>query len=282
MSLRRWIFASELLSDLRQQGIELWLEEDRLRYRTPSGALSPEHREVIVEFKQELLDILRDTPQPHLTCTIRSFIFNSFRQKCYVCHSKGEAVIIDPGCSTDEEQRAVVEYLEQNNLSLTRILLTHAHVDHLYGAAFFARRFQRSFLLHADDTDLLSTLDAQAKLVDSTVEAPPEPEGFLRDGDEITFGDVTFRALHCPGHSPGSLCYYDTTNELLITGDVLFRGTVGNMFMPGGSLSQLLDSINKTLLPLPEGTLVHPGHGPATTIGRERSANTWLPIVCSA
>lgn len=277
MSLRRWLLASELLSDLSQQGVTLWPEDDRLRFRAPEGALSPLHRSMLAEYKQEILEVLRDRPKLTPTCVIRSFVVNSFRQKCYVCHSDGEAVIVDPGCFSERERSAVLEYIAEHNLTLKHILLTHAHVDHLYGSAFFTRHFKRSFLMHPDDVSLLSTMDVQAKMVGSSVEPPPEPQGLLQEGDTITFGRAKWHVLHCPGHSPGSLCFYDEANEFIITGDVLFRGAVGNMFMPGGSLAQLVGSIQKKLLPLPGGTIVYPGHGPPTTVGTEQSANTWLP-----
>jgi glyoxylase-like metal-dependent hydrolase (beta-lactamase superfamily II) len=277
MSLRRWILASELISDLTQQGVTLWSEDDRLRYRAPDGALTPVHRQLLVDFKQEILDILRDRPKPTLSCTVRSFVVNSFRQKCYVCHSKGEAVIVDPGCFSEQERRAVLDYIETNGLSVSHLLLTHAHIDHFYGCAFFASHFKKSFLMHAEDVALLTTAEIQARMVGSTLDPPPPPEGLLKEGDTVSFGDVKWDVLHCPGHSPGSLCFYDVANEFIITGDVLFRGAVGNMSMPGGSLAQLIDSIHKKLVPLPEGTIVYPGHGPPTTIGSEQTSNTWLP-----
>lgn len=277
MSLRRWILASELVSDLSQQGIVLWADEDRLRFRAPEGALTPAHRSMLADFKQEVLDVLRDRPKLAQTCTVRSFVVNAFRQKCYVCHSGSEAVIIDPGCFSERERRAVLDYIEENKLSVKHLLLTHAHVDHFYGSAFFARHFQKSFLMHPDDVSLLTTADTQAKMVGTTVEPPPEPQGLLEEGDTISFGEVKWHVLHSPGHSPGSICFYDEANEFVITGDVLFRGAIGNMFMPGGSLVQLMTSIQKRILPLPESTIVYPGHGPPTTIGTEQSSNTWLP-----
>jgi len=277
MSLRRWLLASELLSDLTQQGVTLWADEDRLRFRAPEGVLTPVHRSMLADFKPEVLDVLRDRPKPTLTCMLRSFVVNSFRQKCYVCHSNGEAVIIDPGCFSGRERQAVVDYIDENKLSVKHLLLTHAHVDHFYGSAFFARHLEKSFLMHPEDVPLLATADFQAKMVGSTIEPPPEPQGLLRDGDMISFGEVQWHVLHCPGHSPGSICFYDEANGFIITGDVLFRGAIGNMSMPGGSLVQLIESIQKKLLPLPADTIVYPGHGPPTTIGSEQSTNTWLP-----
>ncbi|WP_437760875.1 MBL fold metallo-hydrolase [Sorangium sp. So ce1389] len=277
MSLQRWTLASELLSDLSQQGVKLWADGDLLRFRAPEGTLTPMHRSMLADFKSELLDVLRDRPRPTLTCTLRSFVVNAFRQKCYVCHSNGEAVIVDPGCFSEREQQTIVDYIEENKLSVKHLLLTHAHVDHFYGSAFFARYLEKSFLMHAEDVPLLETADIQAKFIGSTVEPPPAPEGLLREGDTISFGEVRWHVFHAPGHSPGSICFYDETNGFIITGDVLFRGAVGNISMAGGSLAQLMASIQNKLLALPADTLIYPGHGPPTTIGFEQSNNTWLP-----
>lgn len=280
MTVRRWMFATELISDLAQEGITLWSEDERLRYRAPSGMLTSTHRELLVDFKKEILDVLRDRPMPSMACTVRSFACNTFRAKCYVCHSKGEAVLIDPSFVSESERRAVLDYIENNKLSIKHVLLTHGHVDHFYGAAFYAREFDKSFLVHPDDVELLNTAEFQAKMISSKVETPPPPEGLLKEGETVSFGDVTWQVLHCPGHSPGSICFYDEASELLFSGDVLFRGAIGNMHMPGGSLSRLIESIEKQLLPLPESTIVYPGHGPPTTIGRERSSNAWFPKDC--
>ncbi|WP_275976819.1 MBL fold metallo-hydrolase [Polyangium aurulentum] len=280
MSLRRHLLASELLNDLSQNGVTLWSEDDRLRYRAPEGMLTPATRAMMAELKAELLAILRDRPPPQTSCVVRSFVVNPFRQKCYVCHSEGEAVIVDPGCSSEAERQAVLDYITANRLSVVRVLLTHGHVDHFFGCGFFARHFDKPFEMHADDVWLLKTAEVQANMVGATVEPPPPPGGFLQHGDVVSFGKVRWEVLHCPGHSPGSICFHDAENGLLVTGDVLFRGAVGYITMPGGSLAQLLDSVNDKLLPLPEDTLVYPGHGPLTTIGVEQKTNSWVPQAC--
>lgn len=280
MALRRYLLASEFLLDLSQQGISLWPDGEKLRFRAPSGALTPSQRSMMADLKSELLEVLRDRPAANASCVVRSFVVNSFRQKCYVCSSAGEAVIVDPGCVSEADWRPVLEYIESNQLSVVRILLSHAHVDHFYGCAFFARHFGRSFEMHADDVDLLKTADIQAKMVGSTVEALPPPGGFLEHGQIISFGKVRWDVMHCPGHSPGSLAFYDAENGILIAGDVLFHGAVGYITMPGGSLAQLLDSVHKKLLPLPADTIVYPGHGPLTTIGVEQNTNGWIPKNC--
>lgn len=279
MNLRRWILASELLSDLAQQGVSLWAEEQRLRYRAPAGTLTDVHKTMLVDYKAEVLDLLRKPNTLSEEHTLRSFVFNVFRAKCYVCHSQGEAVIVDPGCASPSEQRTLLEYIETHQLSVRHLLLTHGHYDHFHGTAFLARQFQLGVEMHRDDVPLLQIGGHQAGRHD-LVEAPPRGR-YLDEGDTISFGAVTWNVLHTPGHSPGSICFHDPVRQFVISGDVLFRSAVGSILMPGGSsLAQLLESIQHKLMPLPDDTIVYPGHGPPTTIGSERNTNPWLPREC--
>ncbi|MFQ5569831.1 MAG: MBL fold metallo-hydrolase [Rhodothermales bacterium] len=208
--------------------------------------------------------------------TLTSFSFNPFQTNCYICHDEGEAVLIDPGCLTEQEQQVVVEYLEEHDLTLRHLLLTHAHIDHIFGCAFFAEKYGQSFLMHRADVPFIQRSQEQALLFGLTLEPPPIPERFLDEGDTIRFGSVTWEVLLTPGHSPGSICFYDAEQGLVISGDVLFMGSIGRTDLPGGSLSVLMQSIFQQLVPLGDETVVYPGHGPSTTIGRERQTNPFL------
>jgi len=279
MNLRRWILASELVSDLSQQGVTLWAEAERLRFRAPEGTLTDIQRAMLADYKAEVLDLLNKRVSPNEVGTVRSFVFNGFRAKCYICHSQGEAVIVDPGCASPEEQRLVINYLETHQLKLRHLLLTHAHYDHFYGGAFLAAHYQMGLRMHEADLSLLHQGGSQAGRRD-VVEEPPLGR-YLEDGETLTFGDITWRVLHTPGHSPGSVCFHDAVNQFVVSGDVLFRSAVGSILMPGGSsLVQLLESIQSRLMTLPDETLVYPGHGPPTAIGTERTSNPWLPSEC--
>ncbi len=207
---------------------------------------------------------------------VKSFTFSPFMTNCYVCHDAGEAVLIDPSAATSSEEQAVVEYVRQQQLTIRHLLLTHAHIDHIFSCAFFSAHFGQSFQMHHADVPLVERAKDQAALFGLTIEAPPVPTQFLEEGDTVAFGTATWQVLHTPGHSPGSICFYDADNGLIVSGDVLFQGSIGRTDLWRGSLPELLGSIYQKLLPLGDATVVYPGHGPATTIGRERISNAFL------
>ncbi len=209
--------------------------------------------------------------------TVQSFTFNPFMTNCYVVHSAGEAVLIDPSCASASERRQVVDYIEAHGLTMRHLLLTHAHIDHIFGCAFFSEKYGQAFKMHAAERAFIARAEQQAMAFGVRVDPPPMPETFLDEGDTVSFGDVTFEILHTPGHSPGSICYYDADGGRVVSGDVLFQGSIGRTEgLPQTSLPQLMDSIFEKLLPLGDETVVYPGHGPATTIGRERRSNPFL------
>ncbi len=209
--------------------------------------------------------------------TVQSFTFNAFMTNCYVCHDGGEAVLIDPSCATSSEQQQVVDYIEDNALQVRHLLLTHGHIDHIFGCAFFSERYDQRFQMHAADQVFLQQAQQQAQAFGVRIDAPPVPDTFLDESDTIAFGGVTFGIRHTPGHSPGSICFVDAASGQAITGDVLFQDSIGRVQgLPQTSLPQLMESITKKLLPLGDAMTIYPGHGPQTTIGRERQHNPFL------
>lgn len=208
--------------------------------------------------------------------TVRTFVVSPFAENCYVCHDDGEAVLIDPGTVTPAERDAVGDYIERNGLRVRHLLLTHAHLDHLFGCAHFARRYGMRWKLHPDDLPLLDGAELQARMFGVPLERPPAPEATLAEGQEIAFGRARWRVLHVPGHAPGHVAFYDAANGFVIAGDTLFQGSIGRTDLWGGSLPVLLRSIREKLLVLPDETVVYPGHGPATTVGAERAGNPFL------
>jgi len=209
--------------------------------------------------------------------TIQSFTFNGFMTNCYLCHDDGEAVLIDPSCATASEQQQVVDYIETNELTIQHLLLTHAHVDHIFGCAFFSERYGQRFKMHAAERAFIEQAEQQAQAFGVQIDPPPAPDVFLSEGDSIAFGGVTLDVLHTPGHSPGSICFVHAASHQAITGDVLFQGSIGRVQgLPQTSLPQLMDSIAEKLLPLGDEMKIYPGHGPSTTIGHERQHNPFL------
>lgn len=212
---------------------------------------------------------------------IESFTVSPWAENCLVVHDGGEAALIDPGTVTREERQAVIEYITRENLRVRHLLLTHAHIDHVFGTAAFERRYGETaehggWQLHPDDFTLLAQAVSQGLFFGIDVEPPPEPAHALQDGETITLGSATWTVRHTPGHAPGHVVFIDEANGFVIGGDVLFKGSIGRTDLPGGDHQTLLRSIKKVLLPLPDETIVYPGHGPQTTIREEKKRNPFL------
>jgi hydroxyacylglutathione hydrolase len=207
---------------------------------------------------------------------VKVFTCNPFQTNGYVCHDEREAVLVDPSWQAPQEQQAVVDYIQRKGLVVRHLLLTHAHIDHIFGCTFSVEHFGQGIQMHREDVPLLKRAEEQAMFFDVPIAVPPAPAAFLQEGDTIAWDASTWRVLHTPGHSPGSVCFVDEANRFVIGGDVLFAGSIGRTDLPGGSLPQLLASIFQKLLPLGDDVTVYPGHGPATTLGQERRANPFL------
>ena len=209
--------------------------------------------------------------------TIKSFTFNPFMTNGYVAHDGGEAALIDAPSHTEAEHRAVLDYLEREDLTVRRLLLTHAHIDHIFGCAFFAEQFDLTWQLHAADAFLVERALEQAKAFGVPLRAAPPTEQALEEGNTIPVGEATLDVLHTPGHSPGSVCFVERRAGQVLSGDVLFQGSIGRVEgLPQTSLPQLMASIREKVLPLGDDVRVYPGHGPATTVGGERQHNPFI------
>ena len=208
--------------------------------------------------------------------TVQSFTVNPFMENAYLVHSDGKAALIDPGFYGASERAQALTYLEERGLEIERLLLTHAHVDHIIDCAYWADTCGMQFEMHEDDLPLLRRAKQQAAMFGVDVHDPPIPQAFLRGSDTVEIGSSSWKVIEAPGHSPGSICFYNETDGILIAGDVLFQGSIGRTDLWKGSLETLLGSIHERILVLPEETVVHSGHGPATTIGQERASNPFL------
>lgn len=207
---------------------------------------------------------------------IKAFTFNPFQTNCYVCHDNGEAVIVDPSCYEDWEREQLLGYIDAEHLTVKHLLLTHGHVDHIFGCDAMVHTFGGGFLMHRADTPLLEQAPMHAQMFGTAMEVPPPPAGYLEEGDNVTFGESEWEIRHTPGHSPGSVCFYDNKNKFVISGDVLFYDSIGRTDLWQGSLPVLMRSIFDKLMPMEDGVKLFPGHGPASTIGRERLHNPFI------
>jgi glyoxylase-like metal-dependent hydrolase (beta-lactamase superfamily II) len=190
------------------------------------------------------------------------------------CPRTREGVIVDPGDEVDD----LVESARRHGLRIVRILLTHAHLDHITGVAAAKRAFDVPVFLHKDDEFLYNAAVQQGLMFGFRVEQPPPIDVFYGPGVDVSFGDVKVDVLHTPGHCPGGVCLAVTHGETteLIVGDTLFAGSIGRTDLPGGDYETLIHSIRTVLFAFPDDTPVHSGHGPVTTIGQERRTNPFL------
>jgi hydroxyacylglutathione hydrolase len=209
---------------------------------------------------------------------VKSFTFNPFSENTYILFDteSHDALVIDPGCYTTNEQKQLQKFITDNKLTVKRLINTHCHLDHVFGNRFVEETYGVELEAHRAELPVL----AKAHIVGGMYGAPmPAQEPFsifIEDGDEIQLGDATFKAILSPGHSPGSLCFYNAAEGFLIGGDVLFFRSIGRTDLPGGSHAQLIESITTRLFALPDATKVYCGHGQPTTIGYERYNNPFL------
>lgn len=208
---------------------------------------------------------------------VHKLTFNAFMENTYVISDETkECVIIDPGCSNDRERNELVNEIESFGLKPVRLLNTHCHIDHVPGNKFVHDRYGLLPEIHELELPLLRAAPEYGKMFGFQCEASPMPKTFLKEGDKVTFGNHTFLVLFTPGHSPGSISFYEKAEKLLISGDVLFYGSIGRYDLPGADGETLFDTLNKKIMALPDGVKVYSGHGPETTIGFERNNNPFI------
>jgi glyoxylase-like metal-dependent hydrolase (beta-lactamase superfamily II) len=184
----------------------------------------------------------------------------------------GEALVIDPGDNIPE----ILEVVARHGLRVTAIVITHAHIDHIGGAQELKAATGAPVYMHADDLGLYERLDMQALWLGMETPERVEIDVPAGEGERLRIGAADFEIRHTPGHTPGSISLWIPTEKKLIAGDTLFMDSIGRTDLPGGDSRQILRSIRDKLFPLPDETVVIPGHGPTTTLGREKEFNYFL------
>ena len=186
------------------------------------------------------------------------------------CPKTQQAAYIDPG----EEASQVLNWVQENGFQLIAIINTHAHMDHICGIQAVRQEWEVPIFLHSQDESLYNALPEQAQWFGLNYPPAPAIDHFLSDGQELKVGQLRLKVHHTPGHSPGGVCL--EVGEHVFCDDLIFSGSIGRTDLPGGSYETIMKSIRETILPLGDDKILHPGHGPDTSIGRERQTNPFL------
>jgi hydroxyacylglutathione hydrolase len=208
---------------------------------------------------------------------VKVFVFNPFQENTYLLFDETkEAVIIDPGCFSAAEENILVQFIDENGLKPVHLLNTHCHIDHILGNRFVSEKYTLKAQAHQSDEFLAKNARSHGNAFGIQINHETIIEQFIDEKDKIKFGNSVLEIVHIPGHSPGGIVFYNQVEAIMIAGDVLFNDSIGRSDLPGGDYNLLINSIKTKLFPLGDKMLVYPGHGPSTTIGKERISNPFL------
>ncbi len=208
---------------------------------------------------------------------LEPFTFNPFQENTYVIYNdEKQCWIVDPGMYSQTEVSLLFNYIESNSLKPESIINTHTHIDHILGINAIVAQYDIPFHFHEMDLPVLNNAPGSAALFGFEFKDIPNYNDFLKEQKGYKLGDDTIEIKFTPGHSPGSVVFYNAEGNWVIGGDVLFAGSIGRTDLPGGNHEELLTSIRNELFSLPDNTVVYPGHGPSTTIGHEKQTNPFF------
>jgi glyoxylase-like metal-dependent hydrolase (beta-lactamase superfamily II) len=210
---------------------------------------------------------------------VKVFTVNPYRMNSYIYYDEInlEGFIIDPGYSSEEEFRAVYNFIRKNNIKIKYIINTHGHIDHIAGLNPVRETFAVKSYLHNNDTFLIDTILDYSEMFGFELNEKPFIDEYITDSLELTAGDLTLKFIHTPGHSPGGVCAVDHFNKTVFCGDLIFRNSVGRTDLPGGNTEILFDSIkNRLFTECEDDYILCPGHMDATTVYEEKNFNQFL------
>ena len=209
--------------------------------------------------------------------TVERFTFNPVQENTYVVYNeKRECCIIDPGCYFASEEIELADFIEKNSLKPLLLLNTHCHFDHIFGNRFIHKKFKLELHIHPLEEKVLAFGPTSSQMWQLTFDNYDGPLHFLEEGATVKVGEDELKVLFTPGHSPGSISFYSEEDGFVISGDVLFQGSIGRTDLPGGNIEVLENSIRTKLYTLPKEVVVHSGHGPETSIGEEMLSNPFF------
>ncbi len=210
---------------------------------------------------------------------IKKFVLGMYQENCYVvfCSSTKKGFVVDPGIYSQD----VISYIEEKQLSIEFVLLTHAHGDHICGLTDTVEKFNAPVYIHKKEAEILqdSKKNFSEEICRRKIEI--EAERLLKDGEVIRIGEMEIRIIHTPGHTPGGICIYIPAEKSLISGDTLFDRSIGRTDFGYSSTEALVQAVGEKLYALPDDTEVYPGHGTNTSIGQEKKSNPFVRGDCN-
>jgi hydroxyacylglutathione hydrolase len=210
---------------------------------------------------------------------IKKFVFNPFQVNAYVLYDEsGKCVLIDPAVADNSETLTLETFIQENNLRPQLVINTHSHIDHLLGNTIICQLYRIKLAAHPAGQAFIDRSVESAKRFGLQLSQTKAIDISLEDNQEIKFGQTNLKVMYTPGHADGSICLYHAESGIVISGDVLFRDTIGRTDLPTGDYNVLQKSIWDKLFTLPDETKVYPGHGPETTIGSEKVNNPFVAI----
>ena len=210
---------------------------------------------------------------------IKQFTFNHFEVNCYLIIDEAtrQCTIVDPACEASYEDAQLTDYIEREQLQVTHILLTHAHVDHIAGLRQVCKHYKLPVTMHAEGRKLLKQAEVYGSLMGFAVDNMDDLEvKEINDNEVLHIGSLEMECRYVPGHCPGSMCFVVPGEQAVITGDALFHFSIGRTDLPGGDYPTLIDYLKRRILTLPDDYRVLPGHGIASQIGKEKKYNSFL------
>src|SRR6266487_6301233 len=211
--------------------------------------------------------------------TVKAFIFNPVQENSYVLYNeKKQCCIIDPGCYFEKERLELKTFIEKTGLEPVLLLNTHCHLDHVFGNKFVHDEWGLVLHIHEREQPVLDYAPVAGEMWQMPFENYSAELIYIKEGEKIKLGNDELEIRFAPGHSPGSVCFYDEADGFVIAGDVLFNGSIGRTDLPGGDYDTLINSIQTQLFTLPDDIKIYPGHGPMTTVGFEKMNNPFVKM----
>ncbi len=209
---------------------------------------------------------------------IKLFTFNMFSENTIIIwdDESRDAAIVDPGTSSSTEENELLSFISSKDLRIKYLINTHCHIDHILGCSFVKEKFNPVYYAPELDLPLLDNAQHQAQMFDLDIDQPPIPDKLITEQTEIMIGESKLQFLFTPGHTPGEFCIYIGEEKICVTGDVLFKESIGRTDLWGGNYETLLNSIHEKLFLLPDDVVIYPGHGEPSTIGYEKQNNPFL------